>query len=128
MRARRGVSLSITESRAGNSDISGDKRTETQRRRQAAVQSSGLATHSFRKTRTPWNGGAKNKTVTLPPKMLEWSHRLPVLCELSLTPARLVEKPKQFTKTVVFFIPRISCSLCSCSAPHKVLLRLPRGS
>lgn len=51
--------LSITplESRAGDIDTSGDKRTETQRWGQVAVQSSGLAIDSFRKTQTPWNGG-----------------------------------------------------------------------
>lgn len=31
-------------------------------------------------------GGAKNKTVMLPPERLEWSHCLPVLCKLWLTP------------------------------------------
>lgn len=44
---------------AGDSDISGTREVKRQRRGQAgeaaAVQSSGLATDSFRKTQTPWN-------------------------------------------------------------------------
>lgn len=46
-------------SAAGNTDINGDMRAKTQRRGQAgetaAVQSSGLATDSFRKIQTLWN-------------------------------------------------------------------------
>lgn len=79
---------------AGDSDISGTREVKQcggdGPAEAAAIQSSGLATDGFRKTQTPWNGGAKNKTVTLPPQRLEWSHALSVclsvLCKLWLTP------------------------------------------
>lgn len=49
-----------------------------------------MVTDSFRQTQSDtleWR--AKNKTVTLPPKRSEWSHCLPVLFKLCLTPASL---------------------------------------